>query len=683
MSDSSDAEEIRRAPNDSAESLEQDVDVMTPVEQEGDAFASDDLDEDEGADLEFAGADDIDPDATVLLSDDFDPDATTLLSDVDPDATVLVTPDSDETVFLSADPNETVLLSEEKQPHRPKHMADVPFDDDDDSGELLFDEEEFETEVDSPDGLDMMDDPYFIGTVTPEDLTGAYAPVAIESPVQSLPERKRHMPVWLVIILVIVVLGVVGYGLYYTYEQEEWGGKTIPTVVGLTEEEAVEDLEELGFTVEVTYVGRDSDLGLVLSCSPSAGTRTELTEIITLTVATARTIPDVVGLDVESASDALGDAGADNISLTYQNSSEEAGTVISVSPDVGEAFVSSDTITLVIAQAYTVPNVVGLTLEEAEEALSNSGLTYTVTYVDSDEDKYTVISSSPTVGEVVDAGAAVELSVSSPYPSSVYSLLEYFDASSEELSDYLAEQGFTVRYGEIYASGGNAHAAYESENGDLLTITNTPEDGSYFGSGDTDVLADGAGVGGVRFAFTSASLPDGATSESEEGIEAIMELCGFEGLLGTCTQEDLISSGVITVTEEEEEEEVEEESEEESTTEESTETEDTTEEESTSEEDTSSETEAVETSSDDDSTTEQASYRTAASSDTITSDNPHFICGYGKQGDYTWVILIGGYTGSTKVVALVAPTSYFDSIDLTAYGGTVCNYVACVDLYGM
>lgn len=680
MSGSSDAEEIRRAPNESVEPLEQDVDFMTPVEQEDDAFAPDDLDEGEEDDLEFANSDDADPDATVLLSDDFDPDATTLLSDFDPDATVLATHDSDETVFMSADPNATVLLGEEKQPHRPKHMADVPFDDEDDSGELLFDEtfdeEEFETEVDSPDGLDMMDDPYFIGTVTPEDLTGAYAPVAIESPVQSLPERKRHMPVWLVIILVIVVLGAVGYGLYYTYEQEEWGGKTIPTVVGLTEEEAVEDLEDLGFTVEVTYVGRDSDLGLVLSCSPSSGTRTDLTEIITLTVATARTIPDVVGLDVESATDALGDAGADSISLTYQNSSEEAGTVISVSPDVGEAFVSSDTITLVIAQAYTVPNVVGLTLEEAEEALSDSGLTYTVTYVDSDEDKYTVISSSPTVGEVVDAGTAVELSVSSPYPSSVYSLIEYFEASSEELSDYLADEGFTVRYGEIYASGGNAHAAYESENGDLLTITNTPEDGSYSGSGGSDVLADGASVGGVRFAFTSASLPDGATSESEEGIEAVMELCGFEGLLGTCTQEDLISSGVITVTEEEEEEEVEEETEEESTTE------DSTEEESTTEEDTSSETEAVET-ADEDSTTEEASYRTAASSDTITSDNPHFICGYGKQGDYTWVVLIGGYTGSTKVIALVAPTSYFDSIDLSAYGGTVCSYVACVDLYGM
>ena len=59
----------------------------------------------------------------------------------------------------------------------------------------------------------------------------------------------------------------------------------------------------------------------------------------------------------------------------------------------------------------------------------------------------------------------------------------------------------------------------------------------------------------------------------------------------------------------------------------------------------------------------------------------HFVCGYGEQGDYTWVVSIGGY-GSTKgVVAMAAPTSHFSGEDLSRFDGSVCQYVAYVDLF--
>ena len=89
-----------------------------------------------------------------------------------------------------------------------------------------------------------------ISPAVPEDLTEAHAPVQIESPVQSLPERKKRMPKWAVALLVLVLLGAVGGAAWYTYQQEYWGGRTVPQVVGLSEKDARTALEAAGFTVE-------------------------------------------------------------------------------------------------------------------------------------------------------------------------------------------------------------------------------------------------------------------------------------------------------------------------------------------------------------------------------------------------------------------------------------------------
>ena len=593
-----------------------------------------------------------------------DPEATVLMPDggaADPEATVLQDP--------QADPDATVLSDE--VPARPAHFsATLPSFD---SGP--FAEPESEPAPDA--GFDDLDGPYFgpdesldfdsYDQVVPTDLTTAYAPVAIESPVQSLPGRRRRH-VWLIVLVVLALCAAGAYAAYYTYEEEYWGGKTIPTVVGLTEEEAVEALESLGFEVEVSYALRDTNLGIVLTCSPSAGTRTDTSEtVVSLTVSTSRIVPEVVGLDVSSATEALTEVGATSISLTYENSDEEAGTVLSVSPAEGEAFVSSDTITLVVAQVYTVPNVVGMTADEATETLEAAGLAVEVSYVDSDEAHYTVVSASPGVGEQVEGGATVTLSVSSPFPDDAFDLVAYFDPEPEDLSDFLAEQGFTIKYGSIYVTSGNAREVLTNSNGDVVQITDTPEDGSYSGSNSGDVLADGATVGGVRYVFTAASLPEGATVESESGIQAVMELCGLSGLLGTCTQDDLIDAGFIEVEEVVVEVEADETSSDDA--------------DATADED-GSDAEGDADASEDEGDSEDGSATTTTTT-TITTCDYSFICAYGKQGDYTWAILIGGKTGSTKVVAIVAPTSHFDSIDLSAYGGTVATYVACVDLLGM
>ena len=207
-------------------------------------------------------------------------------------------------------------------------------------------------------------------------------------------------------------------------------------------------------------------------------------------------------------------------------------------------------------------------------------------------------------------------------PSEPYDLMGYLEAAPQALSAYLADAGYTLDYGEIYASGGNAHVAYTGASGDLIQITNEPETAHYAGGSQADVLARGAGVGGVRYAFSAETLPEGGATESESGIRAVMEACGLEGLLDTCTEGDIVAP----IPEEEPQEPTEPE----------------------------------------DPADEGGAGEDNASAGESTEPAHHFIC---------------GYEGSTRVVALAAPTEHFSSVDLSSFGGSVCDYIAYIDQY--
>lgn len=463
------------------------------------------------------------------------------------------------------------------------------------------------TRLPERDGIDALSDPYFSPAVA-ADLTTARPVVSIDSPVESLPERKRRLPRWALVLIAVLVVAAAAGVAYLTYASELWGGKTVPEVVGLSEQDARERLEAAGFAVEVEYRAGDGDFGTVLSVDPAEGVRADPAAGVTLVVAGERVIPSVVGLSEEEATQALYDAGAANVVVARQNSDEAAGTVLAVDPAEGSAFVSTDEITLTVAQPYTVPELTGMAEKDALAALEEAGLAGTVSYVESDAEKGTVVGTDPVAGTEVAGGTSVTLSVSSPYPAAPARLLEYFDLSPQALATYLGEEGFTLSYGATFPATGNAHVVFTGDQGEVLQITDYPESGGRGGSGGANMLEQGAGVGGVRYAFSSATLPAGAASESESGIRAVMEACGFEGLAEVCTQDDVMA-------------------------------------------------------------------RLGADGDW------HFVCAHGQQGDYTWVVRIGGYGSNTGVVSMVAPTAHFNEQDLSRFDGSVCEYVAYIDLF--
>ncbi|WP_443741900.1 PASTA domain-containing protein [Tractidigestivibacter sp.] len=450
-----------------------------------------------------------DPDATVLA----DPDATRL---ADPEATVLTDPNATQ---IAAPPSSEVA-NDNASGDAGDDMPTIVVPHAVSSGE-------------GPDGIDAMDDPY--APINDADFTRVtpYAPVAIDSPVTANDKHRSRVHPLAVVLVVVALLAAAAFVVKYTYENEYWGGKTLPDVVGKTETEARSTLSPLGFSVNVNEVLSDDNVGKVISMDPVAGTRTGDDLSVTITVAVARTVPSVVGLSQSDAKTALYNVGAENISIAYQNSSEAEGMVLAVDPGEGKAFVSSDQITLTVAQPFKVPDVLGLTLSDAEKAIEAAGLAHTVSYTDEKGEENAVVSTSPEAGTEVSEGSTVTLYVPSPKLTDAYHLAEYFDIDPADLDAYLTKQGYSVSSTGVFPSG-NAYAVY-SDGTATITITDYPESGDALGAGTgTSSLAAGKAVGGVRLQ-TSASAVSSSAAISSSGISAVMDACGLSNLVSSCT----------------------------------------------------------------------------------------------------------------------------------------------------
>jgi len=141
-------------------------------------------------------------------------------------------------------------------------------------------------------------------------------------------------------------------------------------------------------------------------------------------MAVLTTVPDVVGVQVASALGALQAAGLLYTVTEVCDDSAPAGEVISQSPAGGSSVPQGTTVALTVSTGpcnAIVPDVVGLTLEAAQAALSVYNFTVNVTEVCSDTvPAGSVISQNPVGGTPVTEGATVDLVVSTgPCPVTV------------------------------------------------------------------------------------------------------------------------------------------------------------------------------------------------------------------------------------------------------------------------
>lgn len=221
-------------------------------------------------------------------------------------------------------------------------------------------------------------------------------------------QEKSKKPLIIVLALLVLAAAIAACTWYF----ELWGGYKIPDVVNLTSQQASQMLQEKGFTVRIEKVKSDDIEGTVLLTDPNAGSRLAQGGEVVIHIAVPREVPAVVGLTEEQAKAKIQTEGFTNVTYQKKKSNEEEGTVLEITPEPGTKQKGAYPITIVVAEPYRVPDVAGLSKDEAISLLEEEGYRVAFQRVYSEEKpEGQVVSSSPEAGEKLNSGETVTISV--------------------------------------------------------------------------------------------------------------------------------------------------------------------------------------------------------------------------------------------------------------------------------
>ena len=230
-------------------------------------------------------------------------------------------------------------------------------------------------------------------------------------------EQRRSRAGWYVVIA-LLILGLFGL-LAYFIANNMLGGELVkvPKVVGMTEDEAIDELETAGFTVETDNRPSEKDEGEVIDQDPKAGKRLEEGETVTITVSSGAKqveVPDVEGMPISEARAAIKDEGLVVGDVVEVESEEEEGTVLEQTPPAGTEVDVESSVDLEIATSpvVLVPDVINQDEDSAVAELERAGLVAEVNTAPSDTDEGLVISQEPGPGAEVESGDTVVILVS-------------------------------------------------------------------------------------------------------------------------------------------------------------------------------------------------------------------------------------------------------------------------------
>lgn len=185
--------------------------------------------------------------------------------------------------------------------------------------------------------------------------------------------------------VIIGLLAVAGTGASATWYLTAGPGRRVPVpnIVGMSEDQAQLALEKQGLswgTPERAY-SDTVPAGSIVSCQPKAGQKVGLGQAVTATVSRGvetKTVPDVVGKTKDQATAAITAAGLTLGDVTEEYSaSVESGKVVSCDPKAGKVIKHTEKVSIVVSKGKepaTIPDVTGLSEDEAKKALENAGL---------------------------------------------------------------------------------------------------------------------------------------------------------------------------------------------------------------------------------------------------------------------------------------------------------------------
>jgi serine/threonine-protein kinase len=193
------------------------------------------------------------------------------------------------------------------------------------------------------------------------------------------------------------------------------GNVNVPSVTGLTQDEAIKELNRVDLKTTVDQTSSDTvRAGLAIRTVPREGQQIERGTRVRLFVSSGPervTVPDVVGLTSGSAQDRLDSEGFD-VALRQATSDRPDGEVLAQDPTAGTRLEKGARVTITVSkgpQKAEVPDVTGLDATDAAAQLRQAGL-HPVTRkrtVDTQQDDGVVVDERPAGGVQVERGRSV------------------------------------------------------------------------------------------------------------------------------------------------------------------------------------------------------------------------------------------------------------------------------------
>lgn len=269
-----------------------------------------------------------------------------------------------------------------------------------------------------------------------------------------LPGRRRRQGrrAWagLAILLAVALTAVLWY-----FRAGPGKRVTIPAVAGQTYEQALSSLREEGLTARRRNVYSDTvPSGSVVSTDPGGGGRVHPSRVVTVTVSRGVeqvTVPDLSGLSAQEARRRLGSARLVYREAAVYSESVDEGRVVSQSVAADTAVNHDSAVTVTISkgrQPIRVPNVVGKSEADANNAIRKAGLTVSRQEEHSDTvAQGVVISQDPSKG-TVHRGDSVTVVVSQG--PELVDVPNVVDMRREEATTTLQNAGFQVQADNVF-----------------------------------------------------------------------------------------------------------------------------------------------------------------------------------------------------------------------------------------
>ena len=225
---------------------------------------------------------------------------------------------------------------------------------------------------------------------------------------------------WALGALVLILLAALTWGILQMNKAPVPVMVGVPKVTGMTLDVATRALENKKLVVgKVTKAANpDVPADQIFEQTPASGESREVGSRVDLVISTGPasvTMPDVRGLQYGVAKSQLGvDQYKFTVKGVEQDNAAPAGEVINSTPLAGASTTVGAKVTLFVSKGQVeVPNVVGLSIDDAKKALDNSNLKYTITEDPaSTSPKDTVTAQSIPGGQKVSPESSIELTVS-------------------------------------------------------------------------------------------------------------------------------------------------------------------------------------------------------------------------------------------------------------------------------